>query len=245
MLSHVQLFCGPMDCHPPRSSIHGVSQEWVAISFSRGSSQPRDWTQVSCIAGGFFTAEPPGKPCTCAYMCIFCNVKLHVMCCSKLLFLKREMMEGKWWFMRMVSYRSVHLSFYQASLFNPAMCLLLLLLLSRFSHGRLCATPGTAAHQAPSSLGFSRQEHWSGLPFPSPVHESEKWKWSRSVVSDSCNPMDCSPPGSSVHGIFQARVLEWVAIVFSRGSSQPRNRTQVSRIVGRLFTVWATREALC
>ena len=52
--------------------------------------------------------------------------------------------------------------------------LLLLLLLSHFSHVRLCATPETAAHQAPPSLGFSRQGHWSGLPFPSPVHESEK-----------------------------------------------------------------------
>ena len=50
----------------------------------------------------------------------------------------------------------------------------LLLLLSRFSRVRLCATPETAAHQAPLSLGFSRQEHWSGLPFPSPMHESEK-----------------------------------------------------------------------
>ena len=60
-----------------------------------------------------------------------------------------------------------------------------LLLLSRFSRVRLCATPETAAHQAPPSLRFSRQEHWSGLPFPSPMHKSEKWKWSRSVVSDS------------------------------------------------------------
>ena len=51
---------------------------------------------------------------------------------------------------------------------------LLLLLLSRFSRVRLCATPLTAAHQAPPTLGFSRQEHWSGLPFPSPMHESEK-----------------------------------------------------------------------
>ena len=51
---------------------------------------------------------------------------------------------------------------------------LLLLLLSRFSRVRLCATPETTAHQAPPSLGFSRQEHWSGLPFPSPMHESEK-----------------------------------------------------------------------
>ena len=51
--------------------------------------------------------------------------------------------------------------------------LLLLLLLSRFSRVRLCTTPQMAAHQAPLSLGFSRQEHWSGLPFPSPMHESE------------------------------------------------------------------------
>ena len=50
----------------------------------------------------------------------------------------------------------------------------LLLLLSHLSRVRLCATPYTAAHQAPPSLGLSRQEHWSGLPFPSPVHESEK-----------------------------------------------------------------------
>ena len=55
-----------MDCSPPGASVHGISQarilEWVAISFSRGSSPPRDQTQVSCIAGTVFTAEPPGKP---------------------------------------------------------------------------------------------------------------------------------------------------------------------------------------
>ena len=61
----------------------------------------------------------------------------------------------------------------------------LLLLLSHFSCVQLCATPETVAHQAPPSLGFSRQEHWSGLPCPSPMHESEKRKWSLSVVSDS------------------------------------------------------------
>jgi len=73
------------------------------------------------------------------------------------------------------------------------MLLLLLLLLSCFSRVRLCATPETAAHKAPPSLGFSRQEHWSGLPFPSPVHESEKWKWSRSVVSNSSWPHGLQP----------------------------------------------------
>ena len=69
----------------------------------------------------------------------------------------------------------------------------LLLLLSRFSRVRLCATPQTAAHQAPPSLGFSRQEHWSGLLFPSLMHEREKWKWSRSVVSDSSRPHGLQP----------------------------------------------------
>jgi len=64
---------------------------------------------------------------------------------------------------------------------------------SHFSHVRLCATPQTAAHQAPPSLGFSRQEHWSGLPFPSPRHESEKWKWNRSVMSDSSQPHGLQP----------------------------------------------------
>ena len=90
---------------------------------------------------------------------------------------------------------------------------MLLLLLSRFSRVRLCATPQTAAHQAPPSLGFSRQEHWSGLPFPSPVHESESEIAQPSPTPSS--PMDCSLPGSSVRGIFQARVLEWGAISYS------------------------------
>ena len=55
-----------------------------------------------------------------------------------------------------------------------------------------------------------------------------------------CDPMDYSLPGSSVHGILQARILEWVAIPFSRGSSQPRDQTQVSCISGKFFTIWAS-----
>ena len=84
-----------------------------------------------------------------------------------------------------------------------------MLLLSRFSRVQLCATPQTAAHQAPPSLGFSRHEHRSGLPFPSPMHECEKWKCSRSVVSDSSWPHGLQPtrllcpwdfPGKSTGG---------------------------------------------
>ena len=59
-----------------------------------------------------------------------------------------------------------------------------------------------------------------------------------------CNAVDLSPPGTSVHGILQARRLEWVAISFSRGSSRPRDRTHFSHIVGRRFNLWAIREAL-
>ena len=73
---------------------------------------------------------------------------------------------------------------------------------------------------------------------------------SHSVVSiaQSCpplwNPMDCSLPGSFVHGILQARKLEWVVMPFSRGSSHPRDQIQVSHTVDRFFTIWATWEAL-
>ena len=66
---------------------------------------------------------------------------------------------------------------------------------------------------------------------------------SRSVVSDSFDPVDCSPPGYSVHGILQAGIVERVAMPFSRGSSWPRDQTQVSHIAGRLFTIWASRGA--
>ena len=105
------------------------------------------------------------------------------------------------------------------------------MLLSCFSPVWLCATPQTAAHQAPPSLGFSRQEHWSGLPFPSPMHESEKWKWSRSVVSDSSWPHGLQPsrflrpwdfPGKSsgvgCHCLLQcytAHTLKFYAIINS------------------------------
>ena len=91
----------------------------------------------------------------------------------------------------------------------------LLLPLSRFSRVWLCGTPQTAVHQAPPSLGFSRQEHWSGLPFPSPMHESEKWKWSHSVVSDSGTLWTAAYQAPPSMGFSMARLLEWGAIAFS------------------------------
>ena len=72
--SYLTLF-DPMDCSLPGSSVHGISQarilEWVAISFSRGSSQTRDWTKSPALAGIFFTAEPPGEPPWNAYQTLF------------------------------------------------------------------------------------------------------------------------------------------------------------------------------
>ena len=92
----------------------------------------------------------------------------------------------------------------------------------------------------PPSLGFSRQEHWRGLPFPSPMHESEKWKWSRSVVSGPQQPHGLQPSrllrpwdfpdkstGVGCHCLLR-RILQEVAIPFSRGSSWPRDWAQVS-----------------
>ena len=124
-------------------------------------------------------------------------------------FLELESSPGVWHII------CVHLFFPGCMWPFVSVCSTLLLLLSRFSHVRLCATPGPAAHQAPPSLGFSMQEHWSGLHF---LLQCMKVK-SESDVAQSCptpsDPMDCSLPGSSVHGIFQARVLEWGAIAFS------------------------------
>ena len=86
--------------------------------------------------------------------------------------------------------------------------------LSRF---QLLATPWTAAYQAPPSMGFSRQEYWSGVPLPSPTGSAAAAAAAKSLQScpTLCDPIDSSPPGSPAPGILQARTLEWVAISFS------------------------------
>ena len=139
----------PEDCSPPSSSVCGILQprvlEWVAMSFSRASSRPRDQIRVSCVSwtAGFLTTEPLGKP-----------------------------------YKNQTDRRSQ---------------------IPEVKVSQLCPT--------------------------------------------LCDPRACSPPDSSVHGILQARILEWVAIPFSRDSSWPRNWTWVYYIAGRFFTIWATRES--
>ena len=137
--------------------------------------------------------------------------------------------------------------------------------------GRARCHPWTAALQAPLSLGFSGRQRCHALlrgssppkdqaqvshtscidrwvlhhqcHLGSPGVKPQWWWFSCSVVSNSRNPLDGSPPGPSVHGILQARILEWVAMPYSRGSSQLRDRTRVFCIAGRFFTDLATREA--
>ena len=126
------------------------------------------------------------------------------------------------------------------------------------SRVQLFVTPWTVAYQAPQSLEFSRQEYWSGLPFPSPgdlpylriesgspalqadTLPSEPTAAVAAVSSLSrvqffCNSMDYSPPGFFVHGILQARILEWVDISFSRGSSWSRDWTCIPCLAGGFF----------
>ena len=106
-------------------------------------------------------------------------------------------------------------------------------------------------------MGREVEENWKKVTFQRPwkLRSSTKnqvsWRrkileyvwflkqYSCSVVSNFCDPMDCGPPGSPVHGILQARIVEKVAIPFSR-SSQPRDQTWISCAAGRFFTVWNT-----
>ena len=104
-------------------------------------------------------------------------------------------------------------------------------MLSHFYHVWLFATLWTVTRQGPLSMVILQAR----------ILESEV---AQSCLT-LCDPVDCSPPGSSIHEILQARILEWVAISFSRGSSQPRDRTQVFRIAGRRFNLWATRGWFC
>ena len=98
-------------------------------------------------------------------------------------------------------------------------------------------------HKLLTLYSSSRQHTYSILVI---IFNKSPITWTISEVTQSCltlcDPVDCNLPGSSIHGIFQATILEWVAIFFSRGSSQPRDQTQVSCIKGEFFTIWATKE---
>ena len=122
------------------------------------------------------------------------------------------------------------------------------------SHGDLAATTGQkcTVNVDPKKWNMEGGES-VGAASSSKVRNrrdntNTSWKKVKVLVAQSCltfwNPMDCSPPGSPVHEILQARILEWVAISFSRGFSLPRDRTWISCIAGRFFSIWVTGEPI-
>ena len=155
--------CDPMDCSLPNSSVRGILQarilEQVAIPFSRGSSRPRNQTQVSCTAGQFSTVWATREA-----------TNFGVICCAA--------RAGT----RVKQVRTPTLKMNASLTLCPGflICLTLVPILCLYLVAMSCLT--------------------------------------------LCNPMDCNPPGSSVRGILQARILEWVVVPFSRGSSQPRDQ---------------------
>ena len=153
-LSCVQLFCDP-----PGSSVHGISQariqEWIAISSSRGSCWPREQTWVSCMAGWFFTTKPPGKPPVTSAAAAKSLQSCPTLCDPRDGSPSGAPVPGT---LQARTLEWAAISFSNAWKWKVKGKLL--------SHVRLLATPWTAAYQAPPSMGFSRQEYWSGLPLP-------------------------------------------------------------------------------
>ena len=230
---------------PSGSSVHGILQtrilEWVAIPFSRGSSQPRNRTWDSCIQADSSPSEPPGKPLSCAWI-QFSSVAQSCLIFPTPWIAARQAslsITNSQSSLKLTSIQSVmpssHLILCRPLLLLPpippsirvfsnestlrmrCMCMYMYMVYiyiiyaakSLQSCPTLCdpidsSPPGSAV---PGILQ-ARTLEWVAISFPN----AWKWKWSRSVVSDSPRPMDCSPPGSSVHGILLARVLEWVAI---------------------------------
>ena len=174
-------------------TVHGIFQarilEWIAVPFSRGSSQPSDWTQISCIEGRLFTSWATGKPK---------NTGVGSLSLLQQIFLTQE---SNWGLLhcRQNLYQLLLLLLLKSLQSCPTLCdpidgsppgsAIPGVLQARtlewvaisfssarkwkvkvksLSHIRLLATPWTAAYQAPPSMGFSRQEHWSGVPLPSP-----------------------------------------------------------------------------
>ena len=157
-------------------------------------------------------------------------------------------MPGKWLAEKAVT--SVHANCYyccHTHRLSPHQCPSFLLYRVVLSSWTLCMLSLCLLHPANSCLAFRTQtlvsagNYFDYVPALQDGHPS--YMLSSFLVTQLCptlcNPMDCSPSGSSIYGIFQARILEWVAMSFSRGSSQPRDWTWVSHIVGRHFTIWA------
>ena len=227
-----QILCDPTDCSPPSSFVHGIFQvrmlEWVAVSYSGGSSQPRDLTHFHSFLSGFIPLTESHliigsqgfSPCR-ALQGLRAIVVAHEVC------VKSPLLHG---FRR---------SFLQP--IPPLMC---------WHRLSFCppVPPGECIIKTSPISGFSHS-----LSFRSPHVSSFSLKFklcrakSLQLCLTLCDATDHSPPGSSVHEILQARILEWVAISFYGESSQPRDRTHISYIscIGRQIlydcTTWEAK----
>ena len=157
------ILCDSMDCSLPGSSVHGISQarrlERAAIFFFRGSSRPRDQSHISCVSctGFFFTTVPPGKRYAAAAAAAKSLQSCLTLCDPRDGSPPGSLVPG---ILQARTLEWVAISFSNAWKWKVKV--------KSLSRVWLLATPWTEAYQAPPSMGFSRQEYWSGVPLPSP-----------------------------------------------------------------------------
>jgi len=161
--------CDSMDCVQSGSYIHGIFQarilEYVAISFSRGPSRPRDWTQVSTLQADSLQSEPPENPTTTTTTTTTATTTTKSLQLCLTLCDPTDSSPSGSTIPGILQART--LEWVAISSSNAWKWKVKVKSLSRV---RLLATPWTAAYQAPPSMGFSRQEYWSGVPLPSPIY---------------------------------------------------------------------------
>ena len=272
--------CNPMDCGPPGSSVHGILQarilERVGVPFSRGSAQPRDWTQVSHLTTSA-TWEAPYWVRVCPksndwYPLQKMEGKIKIQTQRNI---RRRQCEsgGRHWGEAASSWGMNAKAGQRSSRvrgdFRGSMALLTPWpqTSSLQNCGRInfyCFKPAVVWYFVFTALGtniLSKGNNWKNriiiqmspmtgygpvavLLFLTPEQNLCFWCMRACRVSQSCptlcSPKNCSPPGSSVHGMSKARILEWVAMPSSRGSSQSRDRTHISCIGRWVLYPWAT-----
>ena len=237
-LSRVWLFVTPMDCSPPGSSVHGILPtrilEWVAISFSRGSSWSKNQAQASCITGRFLTFWATK------------NTQSRNRRCFHFVLLLQQITTNFW--LKQCTF-IVLVSWSQKS----DACGMLMIVLScvRLVYNpEDCSPPGSSVH----GIFQARILEWVAISFSRISSQARDGTWvsclagrfftteppgkpcGMKVKVTQSFPTLCDVMDYTVHGILQARILEWVAFPFSNGSSWPRNWTGVSYIEGRFFT---------
>ena len=156
--------CNPMYCGPPGSSVHGILQarilEWVAMPSLKGSSRPRDWTWVSCITGDSLLLNHGGSPIYTYAAAAAKSLQSCPTLCNPIDSSPQGSPVPGILQARTLEWVAISFTMHESEKWK--------LKVKSLSPVWLFATPWTAAYQAPPSMGFSRQEYWSGLPLPSP-----------------------------------------------------------------------------